>query len=259
MNQPPDTLAPSRTIALEGAFNARDIGGYITDNGRQVRWRRILRTGHLHRLTPQDMEQLREIGVRTVCDLRSDTELEWTGTGPLHEHGVVTHVHHSFFGRDSREYDARFPADRAERRRFWLERGYEPMLEHAAAPIASMFGLLAEQQRYPVVIHCVAGKDRTGVMSALVLRVLGVPDEQIVADYALTVDHRPDPDTLRQMMADYGRNIDDFAGDIWQAPAEVMASTLRALDERFGSTDGYLEQIGVPRQDIEALRCIMLE
>jgi protein tyrosine/serine phosphatase len=253
------TDAPERTITLEGTFNARDIGGYSTVTGQQVRWRRILRAGHLHRLTARDITTLSEIGVRTVCDLRSDTELEWTGTGPLHEHGVVTHVHHSFLGRDAQEYDARFPAERSARRAMWLERGYEPMLEHAAAPIASMFGLLAEEQRYPVIIHCVAGKDRTGVMAALVLRVLGVPDEQIVADYALTADHRPDPDTMRQMMADYGRNLDDFAGDIWQAPAQVMGATLRALDERFGSTEGYLERIGVPRQDIEALRRIMLE
>lgn len=248
----------SRVLKLEGAFNARDLGGLPAGGGRTIRRQRIFRTGHLHRLTTADIAVLHEVGVRTVCDLRSDNELEWTGTGPLFERGVVTHHHAPFLGPHSAAYDAMFPTDPDERWRFWMERGYEPMLEVAAPAIASLFALLAEEERYPLVIHCVAGKDRTGLLSALILRVLGVDDELIVADYAATAEIRPSPGTLRQMLGDYGRNIDDLPRDVWQSPPEVMRSTLRTLDERFGSTEHYLAEIGVFDEHVEALRSIML-
>ncbi len=237
----------------------RDLGGYPAADGRRTRWRTLFRAGHLHRLTERDIEQLHGLGVRTVLDLRSDEELAWTGIGRLYERGTIQHLHQPFF-RSTTAYNGTDPDEIAARRAAWLARGYERMLETAAPAIAMLFGPLAEAERYPLVFHCVAGKDRTGVLSALVLRVLGVPDDIIVADYALTLEYRPALDILRRMMADYGGDLaDQPPQEIWQAPAEVMAATLRGIDERHDSTVGYLEEIGVSAAQLDALRAILLE
>jgi protein-tyrosine phosphatase len=252
-------VTPRRELSLEGAFNVRDLGGYPTADGRRTRWRRLYRSGHLHRLTERDIDQVHELGIRTVLDLRSDEELSWTGVGRLYERGVIRHHHLPFF-RSTTAYNGTDPDEIAARRKLWLARGYERMLETAAPAIAALFATLAEEDRYPIVFHCAAGKDRTGVLAALILRVLNVPDEAVVADYALTAEHRPAPDVLRQMMADYGNDLAERPIDeIWQAPAEVMAATLRGIDERYGSTFGYLAVIGVSESHIDAIRSILRE
>jgi protein tyrosine/serine phosphatase len=253
-----DVVLP-RTLRLEGAFNARDLGGYQTADGQQTRWRRLFRSGHLHRLAPDDIDHFHELGIRTVVDLRSDDELAWTGSGPLFERGVIRHVHRPFLGPSATAFNDAQPEDQEARRAAWFARGYERMLDTAGTAIASLFALLADDDNYPLVYHCVAGKDRTGVLSALILRALGVPDDAVVADYALTMEHRPAPDVLRQMLADYGTDIDLAPYDVWQAPAAVMQVTLRVIDERFGSTAGYLASIGVDGAHLAALRAIMLE
>lgn len=253
------TVSAERTIVLEGAFNARDLGGFRTRDGFQTRWRRVIRTAHLHRLTPADVQQMHDIGVRTVCDLRSDDEVSWTGIGPLFESGAVTHVHQPFFGSSVRNYNDSRPRDIEERRADWHARGYESVLSMAAPAIANMFALMTELDRYALVIHCVAGKDRTGLLTALLLRVLGVPDEDIVDDYALTARIRPPDHLLRLMLRENGVDPDTVREDPWQAPAIVMESTLRVLDGTYGSTEGYLSEIGVPGEHLAALRELMLE
>jgi protein tyrosine/serine phosphatase len=120
--------------------------------------------------------------------------------------------------------------------------------------------LLSHEESYPLLIHCAAGKDRTGVITALVLRTLGVADADIVHDYALTGEQRPDPEVLRAFLADYGVVLDEESDwDPWQTPPQVMESTLRILDERWGSTDGYLASIGVTQANIDAVRAHLLE
>lgn len=257
-----DTTVPpithSRVLVLEGAFNARDLGGLRAHDGRVVRRRRILRSANLHRLTTADVDLLHELGVRTVFDLRSDDEVRWTGTGPLYERGVVIWQQRAFYGPSIVQTESDMTPE--ERRRRWLERGYESMLEIAAPAIADIFARLAEDDTYPLMIHCVAGKDRTGVLSALILRTLGVPDADIVHDYALTAEHRPDDATLREMMADYGIILEERPNfDPWQTPPQVMEATLRVLDERWNGHEGYLRQAGVSDAQLRALRELMLQ
>jgi len=249
----------NRTLVLEGAFNGRDLGGLETRDGRRVRTKRIYRTANLQRLTEPDIELIHELGVRTVCDLRSHEELDWSGPSPLLERGVIAHAHHPFFDQ-TRGHSELHPDDPELRQRLWLERGYERMLDVSGAAIRDVFGLLAREQSYPLLIHCAAGKDRTGVISALILRSLGVADADITHDYTLSAEQRPDSDVLRTFLADNGVVLDeDSAWDPWQAPPQVMEGTLRVLDERWGSTNGYLESIGVTQADIEALPQNMLE
>jgi protein-tyrosine phosphatase len=253
------TTSTTRTLVFEGAFNARDLGGLTTGDGRRVRTRRIFRSANLQRLTEADVALIHELGLRTVCDLRSDEEQDWTGPGPLLERGKIAHAHHPFFDQTTGHSELH-PDDPELRQRLWLERGYERMLEISGAAIADIFRLLAREDAYPLLFHCAAGKDRTGVLSALILRTLGVSDADIIDDYTLSAAQRPSFEVLRAFLADYGVVIDDVSDwDPWQAPPEVMTSTLRILDERWGSDTHYLKAHGVSDAEIAALRNHMLE
>lgn len=251
-----------RTLALQGAFNARDLGGYLTSEGAMTRWRMALRTANLFRLTDADVDLLHELGLRTVLDLRSPDEIGRTGTSSLFGRGVVRYQHYPFLGPDSQVWNAQAAADPAERRRIWRERGYEGMLDTAAPLLSPLFAVLADPDSYPLIFHCVAGKDRTGLLAALVLRTLGVPDDVIVADYALTAEHRPSRELLAQMLIDHGipaSEVEQRVDRVWQSPPEVMQSTLTVIDARYGSTAGLLEHLGIPDEHVAALREILLQ
>ena len=258
-----EQLLPQRTLALQGAFNARDLGGYPTADGvAMTRWRMALRTANLFRLSDADVDLLHELGLRTVLDLRSPDEIGRTGTSALFGRGAVRYQHFPFLGPDAHARNAMAGADPEERRRNWRERGYEGMLDSAAPLLPALFEVLADPDSYPLIFHCVAGKDRTGLLAALVLRTLGVPDDVIVTDYALTSEHRPSRELLSQMLMDHGvpaAEVEQRVDRVWQSPPEVMQSTLAVIDARFGSTAGLLEQIGVPDEHLAALREILLE
>ena len=167
-----------RLIALEGAVNFRDLGGYRTDEGRRTRWRVLFRADGLSELTEPDLAVLREIGIRTVVDLRSGEEVEQSRFD-VEAHPVTFH-HFPFIETlpDAEEF-ARTPG--------FLPAKYVQMLEEAAPQIVGGADRAGRTRTpCPAVFHCTAGKDRTGLLSALVLSLLGVPEETVVADYALS-------------------------------------------------------------------------
>ena len=162
-----------RRIDLEGCLNFRDLGGYPTADGRRLRWRRLFRSDALHHLTPADVLRLREeIGLAHVVDLRSSGELRAEGRGPLEREPLAFHHLPLFDGLGGRRAAEGVP-DLAEL--------YFAMAEYAREPIARVIATLARASG-PAVYHCAAGKDRTGLVSAVLLGLLGVRDEQIVAD-----------------------------------------------------------------------------
>ena len=175
------TLAASRVIPLDAVHNFRDLGGYPTTDGRVTRWRRLFRADGLYRLTPEDLEVVRELGIHTVLDLRTPNELVERGRFPVEDHPVDFH-HLPMIDViwDPAAFDAsQPPAD------FLLDM-YRFMLESAEVRVAKAFQVLAMPGALPAVFHCAAGKDRTGIMAGLVLSSLGVSDADVVADYALT-------------------------------------------------------------------------
>lgn len=138
------TAAYERRLKLTGSFNFRDLGGYETADGRQVRRRRLFRSDALHGLTPEDMTQLDEIGLTAVFDLRSAMELERDGLGPLFAGGVLHH--HVPFTATVGSADARdFGSSLSEL--------YQRMLKGAQPCISTIFSALAEEQTYPAVFH----------------------------------------------------------------------------------------------------------
>lgn len=232
-------MVMDRHIELEGAFNFRDLGGYETADGRMIRWRRLYRADGLSRLTPRDMERLAELELATVIDLRTTGELQEYGRIP--EPGWELEFHHLPIMEalpDRDEYPAWVNLD-------YVLGGYARMLETGGPAIAAALRLLADPATYPAVFHCSAGKDRTGILAALVLGFLGVPDEVIVADYALSraaMERRYR--RLLEEHPDRREEIERWKPALLSAEPEVMAGLLDTVRRRYGSLGGYAAAIG---------------
>jgi protein-tyrosine phosphatase len=240
-----------RRIEVEGCHNFRDLGGYPAADGRVLRWRTLFRSDGLHELTDAGVSTVRdELRIGDIIDLRSSAELALDGRGPLADEPMRFH-HLPLFDGDATEQ--RDDVARPET----LGQLYVGMIEFAAAPITAVIETLATGDA-PAVFHCAAGKDRTGVISALILGSLGVPDEVIVADYAATREG------LEEIVARLNRS--EGYADIWKelppdtlhASPETMIDLLGTLQARHGSVRDCARAIGVSESVLEALEERML-
>ena len=156
-------------VKLENVANARDLGGWTLAGGTKVPYGRVFRSGKLSTATAADLVAIRDLGIRTSIDLRSAAEIRISGRdlgGPL---GLATTISAPMTGINSAD-------------------GYRNMIDNQKSSIATAFRALADGSKYPFIIHCTAGKDRTGVVSSLLLDLLGVSRQQIVDDYLLSAD-----------------------------------------------------------------------
>lgn len=242
-DQQPEALFADerRVIPLFAVHNFRDLGGYPTGDGRVTRWRTLFRADGLYRLTPDDVRTVVDLGVRTVVDLRTNNEVESRGTFPRQGHDVSYH-HIPIIDATWNETETLDTDDVVE----FLVWAYRAMLNEAAPRFAEAISLLASEQTLPAVFHCAAGKDRTGILSALVLGSLGVDHEIIAGDYALTElaiqrlivwarEHQPDLAEL------YMRMPAKFAA----ADPRAMQVILNELSDRHGSIRNFVREIGV--------------
>jgi protein-tyrosine phosphatase len=238
-----------RRVELQGAFNFRDLGGVPTARGKLVARGCVFRSDALHRLTAADASMLASMGIARVFDLRSPSELRKEGIG---EFCRARHVHVPLVQETLSAFDPDIDWARVD-----LGKRYVEMLTVGGDTIRTVFEA-ASDGGGPIVFHCTAGKDRTGVVAALFQRALGVPDETIVADYALSEIY------LRTALDAYRRSLLErrFAPDVvaylTSSPPERMRATLRELDRRWGSTASYLEAIGVGEDVIERLADCLL-
>lgn len=244
-----------RDIALVDTFNLRDLGGYATEDGRTVRWRRLFRGAGLQRLAGADLETVRALGIVTAIDLRTDGEVRATGTFPFGPLAATFH-HLPMIERiwDLSELDPdAAPHD-------FLVSRYRDMLDEGAPTIATALELLARPGALPGAFYCAAGKDRTGVLAALVLGALGVPDEAIVADYHLSKER---VERIRaRALETRGAGASAMVAQppaFMQAPAEAMEGLLGWIREAHGSPRSYLVAIGVGDATLDALRDALLE
>ena len=165
---------------FEGCFNFRDIGGYPAGDGRTVRWGRYYRAGRQDRMTEQDLARARALGIRTQIDLRKPEEIQDQGRGPLEAAGAAYH-NISVIPDGGTDQLSRLVGDTGISGKRYL--GY---LEFGPQPWQAMFEIFAHAGSQPILLHCTAGKDRTGVSTAFLLSVLGVDRTLIEADYILT-------------------------------------------------------------------------
>ncbi|MDA8356023.1 MAG: tyrosine-protein phosphatase [Actinomycetota bacterium] len=243
------TGVSERHVALDGAVNFRDIGGYRAHDGRRVRWRRVFRADGLSGLTAHDREVVGRLGIVTVIDLRTTVELE---SGKFPDGEIPVRFHHLPL------LDAVPDAERFEMAPGMLAAQYQEIAHDAGPRIADALAILADPRNLPAVVHCTAGKDRTGVLVAVVLGLLGVPDATIVDDYALSGEAM---DRLRRKLVDRypeGRTFIEEANELFSAAPATMADLLSSLRRRHGSFEGYGRHIGVPAETIAMLRAALL-
>ena len=244
------TEAVERLIALQGAVNFRDLGGYAAREGMRTRWRVLFRADGLGELTEQDLDVLRALGIRTVIDLRSGSELE-RGRFDVDAHPVA--FHHFPFIEELPDAEA------FERRPGLLGAQYQEMLRDAGGQILGALEVLAAPDALPAVFHCTAGKDRTGVLSAIVLSLLGVDEPTVVADYALSGAAM---ERLRaKLILKYpdGRDTIENLDEVFSADPAQMELLLDHLRATYGSVDTYLAGIGAGPGVVNGLRAGLLE
>ena len=241
-------LDPRRRLPLEGARNFRDLGGYPAGPGA-VAWRRVYRADRLTDLSAADVAELVEQrGLRTVVDLRTSAEVARHGPGLLA--GYTQRLHLSLLNpalglRPSLDY-----AD-------WVEA--------AQAELAAVFALMTgEADPFPLVFHCSVGKDRTGILAALLLAALDAPRAVIVEDYALTRQFfRPSDEQTGRWRQRVLRHFPSISGDtarrLLDASPRSMEQLLDALEQRHGSVQGYLASLGVGEVQRQVLRARLCE
>lgn len=224
----------ARRVALAGCTNFRDVGGYEVADGRRVRSGRLFRSDGLHVLTAEDVELLHGRRIRTVFDLRMPEEIDRFGTGALFAgEGAPRLVRVPLFETVPERWLADMSPHDAER----IAREYFEMLSLGRPSVVRLFRDLAAESTYPAVFHCMAGKDRTGTVAAILLSVLGVAPDVIGADYLLTAESFPDAPLF----------------------AETMQLLLQRVEQEHGSSTGYLRAAGVTDAELECVRAALLE
>jgi len=238
----------AQDLKLRGIFNLRDLGGHATSSGRRVRLGRVFRSDALHRMDDEDAAELARLGIRRIFDLRSDAEV-------LKDVSVAvagaTRIHVPLVTTTLSPFDPEI-----DWRHLDLRERYVEMLAVGGTAIRTVLRAAADDM--PILFHCTAGKDRTGVVAAVLLRALEVPDEHIVEDYARSeANLRVLLGGLRDELTRRGMTADaiDY---LTSSPPQRMRRTLGELDRRWGSTEAYLRWIGVDEECLERLRVNLL-
>jgi protein-tyrosine phosphatase len=234
---------PSRTLPFNALFNFRDLGGYTGLDGRTTRWRRVFRSDSLHGIGEADRQAWAALGVRTVIDLRRTFEVAKVGRVPDSEgldyrHTPIRHL-------DWSEVD--YPDGTVHPR--WLADRYLNFAEEGADGIAATLCLLADPARTPAVVHCMAGKDRTGVVCALTLSLLGVADDVVGEDYALSTAAMK---ALTEHLAT--SDPEPVTPHYFDCPAEGMLFFLDDLRAKHGTVEGYVRDIGLTAEQVATMR-----
>lgn len=247
-----------RHIHFESVPNFRDLGGYRTHDGRTVAWRRLFRSAALHKMNDRDKATLKqEISPRAVIDLRRLRDPEQNPEVLLLKE-VGARYYPMPFRPDSSSYlkeeEKAYPSA-INMGEIYLSRISEKPF---GKRLVDALEIIAERDNHPLIFHCSAGKDRTGVLAAMVLTAMGVVDDDVVEDYTLSAPLMneiraritSDPETAPAV-----KDQPDFQ---WEASAESMAVFLSLLRQEYGSADGYLKANGAGSSLADRLKVALL-
>ena len=242
----------SRDLSWDGCLNVRDLGGHRTEDGGETAYGRIVRADSVSNLTPEGWQALVDYGVRTVIDLRGDHERDDDPRGEL----PVEVRHAPFMEASEAEWEEiaeelerldDLPVADATREAYLL------FLERFRPNVGAAVRAVADAPAGGVVVHCVGGKDRTGLLTALLLHLAGVPVEDIAADYALSEERlRPRHDAWLEAADTEAerRRLER----ITHTPPEVITGLFEELERRYGSVENYLRSAGVSDEGLARAR-----
>lgn len=239
-----------RIIELEGAYNVRDLGGLPTTDGYEVRYGKLFRSDALSRLTDQDVTVMKRFGITTVLDLRTDAEIAEHGVARL----VATGARHARIRL--MEQDPREPLPENPSRT--LGDLYSYMARKGPDKFVETMTFLGQTTNMPVLFHCVAGKDRTGITAALVYSVLGVDREDIIRDYVITEEAMQRVISGLAMSPEAQEGTTRVHRSYLHAEDETLRSFLTWLDEAYGSPVQWLLDSGMHTNVIDNLKREML-
>lgn len=220
---------------MAGATNFRDLGGYIGQDGRAVKWRRIFRSDHLAGLTPADQALLAELGVTRAIDFRGQAE------GAAYAYAIPGVAYHPLVieptvVQRALELQATGRALTAQDAVGLMQDTYRGFVQENAPRFAELFRLLLASDA-PTVFHCTAGKDRTGFAAALILMALGVPRETVMQDYLLT-------NNLYRRPAGMGSHApEEVLAVLWRVQEEFLDAALHMVDQDYGGVQTYLVEV----------------
>jgi protein-tyrosine phosphatase len=238
-------LADGRHLRVDGTFNLRDVGGYPTHAGGSIRWRTLFRSDSLHRLDSRGAARLAGLDLRTIVDLRADIEVEQR---PSAVAGLPARIVRAPLVRDPTVLPPLTG----------LGAEYRYMIDECGDPIGAAVRELCAPDALPALVHCAAGTDRTGIVIALVLAVLGVPDELIGVDYSLSSLYLPDSTEVIGGLKATGRG-DNVTTELLSSAAGLILNVLAwARAAGGGSAFGYLTAHGVSAADLAALRSALV-
>jgi protein-tyrosine phosphatase len=244
--------SPARHLNLSGASNFRDLGGYATRDGRTVRWRQIFRSNHLGHLTDDDATVLRSLGVKSAFDFRGTGERAEAlcGMSDITVHSLPVEPTVVAALRAIAASGTPLSADHAVE---VMRDSYRSYVQQNTPRFRALFAHLLED-RAPLVIHCTAGKDRTGFACALILHTLGVPGEVISEDYLLTNRfYRRDPNSG----SDLPDHVKQVLGSVQPA---FLSAAFEAIDADYGNLETYLRDgIGLGAAERTALAARYLQ
>jgi len=240
-----------RILSWDGCLNVRDLGGHVGEDGRTTRFGAVVRADSVRHLTEAGWDSIVDYGVRTIVDLRRHDELE--RDPPLDAPVEIVHV-----PIDDGYYE--------ELQNVWRQEAgdessiydtYVRMLELLAPNFARAIETIADAPEGAVVVHCFAGKDRTGLTCAMLLRLAGVSVDDIADDYGLSADN------IRAIIdpwADAARDETErkLRLRIGSSPPQVMRDVLAELERRHGGVRGYLLESGVGEDTLERIRTRLL-
>lgn len=229
----------TRLLPVTGAYNMRDLGGYKAANGKHVKWRTLLRSGDLNKLTEEDLDYLASLPLRTDIDFRSKNEKNAAADKPPST--VTKYIPLSIEAGDMSDMQ-HFDVNKIPT---ILEDAYAYIIRNAQNIYREFFRIVTDESDAPLLFHCSAGKDRTGIAAALLLAALGVDRETIMEDYLLS--------------AEYIKGKYDFLTDrfpqfapLTTVKKEYLETALNVIDKEFGGMENYLvNNLGA---DLEKLR-----
>jgi protein-tyrosine phosphatase len=253
-------VTAERRLPLEGPDNFRDLGGYATVDGRFTRWGRLYRSGDHASLTEADILYLSRLGIQLVCDLRSTREREGSSDLSFDDHAENIHIEVDPEGVQPEIIQNKIRRGLLDREALevMMTEAYRSFPNDYADEWALLFKRLAEPRSLPAVVHCTAGKDRTGFASALVLRAVGVPEETVFEDYLLTNHYRARHTRIvSRLIPVYSlwRSDPEDLLPLLEAREEYLRASFDEIERRWGSLDVYLKKgLGVTPGMRAALR-----